>query len=187
MNPGMPKGATPKPYLGVQARSVFLRKEDGQSVPDLMRRFSTTARFACNRLLGGKNRKELKREDGPPCVLFGLNTRYAGGGIEKAQAALDSAKGFGHNPQKVVFREKALFLLSSFPGQSGQKASPRSSPRSRKGPPMEGTPSASIVGGSLEWAYSFPFSGSRHRKTSLPLSLPYTSLGYLQDRGRGRR
>jgi hypothetical protein len=44
-----------------------------------MRRFSGAVRFAYQRLLEGKTREELKRETGPLCTLFGLNTRYADG------------------------------------------------------------------------------------------------------------
>ncbi len=109
MNPGMPKGAAPKLYLGVHARLVFLKKEDEQAVLDLMRRFSSATRFAYNRLLEGQDRKELKREDGPLCTLFGLNTRYADGAIEKAQASLDSAKELGQDPRKVVFGGRKTF------------------------------------------------------------------------------
>jgi len=109
MNPGMPKGAAPKLYLGVHARLVFLKKEDEQAVLDLMRRFSSAIRFAYNRLLEGQDRKELKREDGPLCRLFGLNTRYADGAIEKAQATLDSARELGQDPRKVVFGSREVF------------------------------------------------------------------------------
>jgi IS605 OrfB family transposase len=109
MNPGMPKGAAPKLYLGVHARLVFLKKEDEQAVLDLMRRFSSATRFAYNRLLEGQDRKELKREDGPLCRLFGLNTRYADGAIEKAQAILDSARELGQDPRKVVFGGREVF------------------------------------------------------------------------------
>jgi IS605 OrfB family transposase len=109
MNPGMPKGKAPKLFLGVHARLVFLKKEDEQAVLDLMRRFSSATRFAYQRLLEGRDRKELKREDGPLCTLFGLNTRYADGAIEKAQAALDSAKELGQDPRKVVFGGRKLF------------------------------------------------------------------------------
>jgi IS605 OrfB family transposase len=109
MNPRMPKGAAPKLYLGVHARLVFLKKEDEQAVLDLMRRFSSATRFAYNRLLEGQDRKELKREDSPLCRLFGLNTRYADGAIEKAQATLDSAKELGQDPRKVVFGGRKLF------------------------------------------------------------------------------
>jgi IS605 OrfB family transposase len=109
MNPGMPKGAAPKLYLGVQARLVFLKKEDEWATLDLMRRFSSAVRFAYKRLLEGKDRKELKRENGPLCALFGLNTRYADGAIEKAQAILDSAKELGHDPRKVIFGGRKLF------------------------------------------------------------------------------
>jgi IS605 OrfB family transposase len=109
MNPGMPKSANPKLYTGVQARLVFLKKEDEQTVLDLMRRFSSATRYAYNRLLEGQDRKELKREDSPLCRLFGLNTRYADGAIEKAQAVLDSAKELGQDPRKVVFGGRKLF------------------------------------------------------------------------------
>jgi len=88
---------------------VFLKKEDERAVLDLMRRFSSATRFAYNRLLEGKTREELKRESGPLCALFGLNTRYADGAIEKAQAILDSAKELGQDPRKVVFGGRKLF------------------------------------------------------------------------------
>jgi IS605 OrfB family transposase len=109
MNPGMPKGEAPKLYLGVHARLVFPDHRDEAAVLDLMRRFSSATRFAYNRLLEGQDRKELKREDGPLCTLFGLNTRYADGAIEKAQATLDSARELGQDPRKVVFGGRKLF------------------------------------------------------------------------------
>jgi IS605 OrfB family transposase len=109
MNPGMPKGAAPKLFLGVHARLVFLKEGDERAVLDLMRRFSGAVRFAYRRLLEGQDRKELKREDGPLCTLFGLNTRYADGAIEKAQATLDSARELGQDPRKVVFGGRKLF------------------------------------------------------------------------------
>jgi predicted transposase len=109
MNSGMPKGAAPKLYLGVHARLVFPDHRDEVAVLDLMRRFSSATRFAYNRLLEGQDRKGLKREDGPLCRLFGLNTRYADGAIEKAQAALDSARELGQDPRKVVFGGRKLF------------------------------------------------------------------------------
>jgi len=109
MNPGMPKGEAPKLYLGVHTRLVFPKKEDEQAVLDLMRRFSSAIRFAYRRLLEGKSREELKRESGPLCALFGLNTRYADGAIEKARAVLDSARELGQDPRKVVFGGRKLF------------------------------------------------------------------------------
>jgi len=109
MNPRMPKGAAPKLFLGVHARLVFPDHRDEAAVLDLMRRFSSATRFAYNRLLEGQDRKELKREDSSLCRLFGLNTRYADGAIEKAQAALDSAKELGQDPRKVVFGGRKLF------------------------------------------------------------------------------
>ncbi len=109
MNPGMPEAKAPKLYLGVHARLVFLKEEDERAVLDLMRRFSSATRFAYNRLLEGQDRKELKRESGPLCTLFRLNTRYADGAIEKAQAALDSARELGQDPRKVVFGSREVF------------------------------------------------------------------------------
>jgi IS605 OrfB family transposase len=109
MNPRMLKGAAPKLYLGVHARLVFPDHRDEAAVLDLMRRFSSATRFAYNCLLEGKDRKELKREDGPLCTLFSLNTRYADGAIEKAQATLDSARELGQDPRKVVFGGRKLF------------------------------------------------------------------------------
>jgi len=96
-------------YQGVQARLVFPEREDERAVLDLMRRFSSATRFAYNRLLEGRDRKELKREDGPLCPRFRLNTRYADEAIEKAQATLDSAKELGQDPRKVVFGGRKLF------------------------------------------------------------------------------
>jgi IS605 OrfB family transposase len=109
MKPGMPKAKAPKFYLGVHARLVFPDHRDEAAVLDLMRRFSSTIRYAYNRLLEGRDRKELKREDSPLCRLFGLNTRYADGAIEKAQAILDSARELGQDPRKVVFGGRKLF------------------------------------------------------------------------------
>jgi IS605 OrfB family transposase len=96
-------------FLGAHARLVFLKEGDEQAVLDLMRRFSSATRFAYKRLLEGQDRKELKREDGPLCTLFGLNTRYADGAIEKAQATLDSARELGQDPRKVVFGGREVF------------------------------------------------------------------------------
>jgi IS605 OrfB family transposase len=109
MNRQMPRGKPPKLFQGVHARLVFLKEEDEQAVLDLMRRFSSATRFVYQRLLEGRDRKELKRESGPLCTLFGLNTRYADGAIEKAQALIASAEELGQDPRKVVFGGKKIF------------------------------------------------------------------------------
>jgi len=109
MKPGMPSGKPLKVFQGVHARLVFLKKEDERAVLDLTRRFSGATRFAFQRLLEGKTREELKRENGPLCALFALNTRYADGAIEKARATLDSARELGQAPRKVVFGGRKLF------------------------------------------------------------------------------
>ncbi|KOX89420.1 hypothetical protein BVI061214_00581 [Thermus aquaticus] len=61
MRSGMPKAEPSKVFQGVHARLVFLKEEDEQAVLDLMRRFSSAVRFAYQRLLEGRDRKELKR------------------------------------------------------------------------------------------------------------------------------
>jgi IS605 OrfB family transposase len=109
MRSGMPKAEPSKVFQGAHARLVFLKEGDEQAVLDLMRRFSSAVRFAYQRLLEGQDRKELKREDGLLCTLFGLNTRYADGAIEKAQAILDSAQELGQDPRKVVFGSREVF------------------------------------------------------------------------------
>jgi len=102
MNRRMPKGKRYKLFQGVQARPIFLKEEDERTVLDLIGRFSGAVRSAYKRLLRGRDRKELKREDGPLCVLFDLNTRYADGAIEKAQAPIASSEEFGNDPRKVT-------------------------------------------------------------------------------------
>ncbi len=72
MNPGMPTGEATKLFLGVQARLVFPDPKDERAVLDLMRRFSSAVRFAYNRLLEGKDRKEVKRA--APSALSSAST-----------------------------------------------------------------------------------------------------------------
>jgi IS605 OrfB family transposase len=103
------QGRSPKLHLGLHARLVFPDHRDEAAVLDLTRRFSSATRFAYRRLLEGQDRKELKREGSPLYRLFGLNTRYADRAIEKAQAALDSARELGQDPRKVVFGGRKLF------------------------------------------------------------------------------
>jgi IS605 OrfB family transposase len=109
MNSGMPKVKVPKLFQGVHARLIFSNSGDEAATLGLLRRYSSATRYAYNRLLEGKDRKELKREDGPLCQIFGLNTRYADGAIEKAQALIASAEELGQDPRKVVFGGKKLF------------------------------------------------------------------------------
>ncbi len=106
----MPKrGKRKADFQGVHALLVFPFVEDFHLLLDLMRRFSAATRYAYNRLLEGKPREELKRQDGPLCTLFRLNTRYADDAILKAQALLDSARERGEDPRKVVFGGRGLF------------------------------------------------------------------------------
>ncbi|BCZ90412.1 IS200/IS605 family accessory protein TnpB-related protein [Thermus thermophilus] len=98
-----------KAFTGAQALLVFPFGEDQKATLDLMRRFSAGVRYAYNRLLEGESREELKRQDGPLCAFFRLNTRYADDAILKAQALLDSARERGEDPRKVVFGGRKLF------------------------------------------------------------------------------
>ncbi len=107
----MPKGKdkNASAFRGVQAKLHLPSQEDRKALLDLMRRFSSAMRFAYQRLLEGHSREELKREDGPLCQLFRLNTRYADEAILKAQGVLDSARERGVDPRAVVFGRRGLF------------------------------------------------------------------------------
>ena len=98
-----------KAFAGVHALLVFPSGEDRKATLDLMRRFSAAVHYAYNRLLQGWSREALKRENGPLCTFFRLNTRYADDAVMKAQAILDSARERGEDPRKVVFGGRKLF------------------------------------------------------------------------------
>ncbi|GAW29243.1 IS200/IS605 family accessory protein TnpB-related protein [Carboxydocella sp. ULO1] len=92
--------------ITIQTKLVFDSEEDKQEVLDLMRRWSSCARFAYNRLLEGKNRNTLKKElQG----IFNLNSRYVDDAIMKAKSVLESCKEREENPTKVVFGGRSLF------------------------------------------------------------------------------
>nr|WP_240695088.1 IS200/IS605 family accessory protein TnpB-related protein [Thermus tengchongensis] len=102
------KGKRPQSFVGLEALLVFPDHGDYVATLDLMRRFSAAFRFAYNRLLEGEKREDLKKEDGPLCTLFRLNTRYADDAILKAKALLTSQVELGENPRKVVFGGRKL-------------------------------------------------------------------------------
>ncbi|WP_038043915.1 IS200/IS605 family accessory protein TnpB-related protein [Thermus tengchongensis] len=110
MKRGRKKGkkGEPKPYTGLEALLVFPDHGDYVATLDLMRRFSSAVRYGYKRLLEGEDRKELKREDGPLCTLFHLNTRYADDALLKAEALLTSQRELRENPRKVVFGGRKL-------------------------------------------------------------------------------
>jgi IS605 OrfB family transposase len=84
----------------------FQSEQDREVVLDLMRRFSSAMRFVYQRLLEGKDRKELKKY---LAELFNINTRYAGDAIFLAQSLLLSCKESQQNPKKVIFGSRGLF------------------------------------------------------------------------------
>ncbi|KXG75391.1 hypothetical protein AN618_19030 [Fervidicola ferrireducens] len=92
--------------LTIQAKLIFQSTEDKREVLDIMRRWSSCARFAYNRLLEGKSRNELKRE---LQWIFNLNSRYVDDAIMKAKSVLESCKERGENPSKVIFGGRSLF------------------------------------------------------------------------------
>ena len=91
--------------IAVQAR-LKVKKREKEALDDLMRRWSSCMRFAYNRLLEGKERKELKRE---LQKIFGLNSRYVDDAILEAQAKIESARELGVEPEKVIFGGRTLF------------------------------------------------------------------------------
>ena len=91
--------------IAVQAR-LKVKKREKEALDDLMRRWSSCMRFAYNRLLEGKERKELKRK---LQKIFGLNSRYVDDAILEAQAKIESARELGVEPEKVVFGGRTLF------------------------------------------------------------------------------
>ncbi|MEM2460917.1 MAG: hypothetical protein QXV20_06630, partial [Candidatus Hadarchaeales archaeon] len=102
------KKGEPKPYTGLEALLVFPDHGDYVATLDLMRRFSAAMRYGYNRLLEGEDRRALKKEDGPLCTLFRLNTRYADDALLKAEALLTAQRELGENPRKVVFGGRKL-------------------------------------------------------------------------------
>ena len=93
-------------FITVECLLAFDTDENKKKVLDLMRKFSSMARFAYKRLMDGAERKELKK------LLsrkYGINTRYSDDAILLAQQALDSCVERGQNPKKLVFGSRGLF------------------------------------------------------------------------------
>lgn len=90
----------------ITAKLRFETEGDKEKVLSLMKRFSWGTRFAYNRLLEGADVPALKKTLQP---MLGINSRYAADAILEAQGVLESAKGLGRNPRKVVFGGRDLF------------------------------------------------------------------------------
>ncbi len=82
-------------------------KADKELLLTLMRKFSSCMRYAYNRLLEGKNRKDLKKE---LQSIFKINSRYVDDAIMKAQSVINSCKEKNQNPVKVIFGGRELFV-----------------------------------------------------------------------------
>ncbi len=81
-------------------------KTDKEILMALMRKFSSCMRYAYNRLLEDKERKDLKKDLQP---VFTLNSRYVDDAIMKAKTVLESAIESGKNPAKIIFGGRKLF------------------------------------------------------------------------------
>ncbi len=81
-------------------------KTDKETLMTLMRKFSSCMRYAYNRLLEDKERKDLKKDLQP---IFALNSRYVDDAIMKAKTVLKSAIESGKNPAKIIFGSRKLF------------------------------------------------------------------------------
>ncbi len=81
-------------------------KADKELLLTLMRNFSSCMRYAYNRLLEGKNRKDLKKE---LQSIFNINSRYVDDALMKAQSVINLCKEKSQNPVKVIFGGRKLF------------------------------------------------------------------------------
>ncbi len=75
-------------------------------------------RYAYNRLLEGKNRKDLKKE---LQSIFKINSRYVDDAIMKAQSVINSCKEKNQNPVKVIFGGRELFVKLKRSHLTGEK------------------------------------------------------------------
>jgi transposase, putative, N-terminal domain len=92
--------------INLQCQLEFQNTQDKEAVLDLMRRFSSAMRYAYQRLLEGKKRKDLKK-DLPK--VFNINTRYSDDAILLAQTTISSCKERKQNQKKLIFGSRKLF------------------------------------------------------------------------------
>jgi len=92
--------------ITLQCLLEFQNTQDKKTVLDLMRIFSSAMRYAYQRLLEGKKRKDLKKQ---LSKLFNINTRYSDDAILLAQSIISSCKERCQNPKKLIFGSRKLF------------------------------------------------------------------------------
>jgi IS605 OrfB family transposase len=92
--------------ITLQCQLEFENRQDKEIILDLMRRFSSASRYAYQRLLEGKKRKDLKKQ---LSRLFNINTRYSDDVIFLAQSIILLYKERQQNPKKVIFGSRKLF------------------------------------------------------------------------------
>ncbi len=83
-----------------------LSKNDKELLLTLMRKFSSCMRYAYNRLLEGKTRKDLKKQ---LQHIFNINSRYVDDAIMKAQSIINLCKETNQNPTKIIFGGRENF------------------------------------------------------------------------------
>ncbi len=83
-----------------------LSKNDKELLLILMRKFSSCMRYAYNRLLEGKTRKDLKKQ---LQHIFNINSRYVDDAIMKAQSIINLCKETNQNPTKIIFGGRENF------------------------------------------------------------------------------
>jgi predicted transposase len=92
--------------ITLQCLLEFQNTQDKKVVLDLMRRFSSANRYAYQRLLEGKKRKDLKKY---LSKLFSINTRCSDDAVFLAHSTIASCKERRQNPKKVIFGSRKSF------------------------------------------------------------------------------
>jgi len=93
-------------FITVECLLAFGTDEDKKRLIDLMRKFSSIARFAYKRLLKKTEEKDLRKQ---LPIRYGINTRYSNAAIFLAQQVLDSCLERKQNPKKLIFGSRVLF------------------------------------------------------------------------------
>jgi len=93
-------------FITVECLLAFGTDEDKKRLIDLMRKFSSIARFAYKRLLKKTEEKDLRKQ---LPIRYGINTRYSNAAIFLAQQALDSCLERKQNPKKLILGSRVLF------------------------------------------------------------------------------
>jgi len=91
--------------ITLQCQLEFQNTQDKKIVLDLMRKFSSAMRYAYQRLLENKERKDIKKQ---LSSLFNINTRYSESAILLAESTISSCEERGQNPKKLIFGSRKV-------------------------------------------------------------------------------